>query len=149
MLNPDFRDMLSALSEEGAEFLVVGAYAMAAHGFPRATGDLDIWIRCSVENAGRVWQSLRRFGAPLLDLSWEDLQTPNVVFQIGLAPRRIDLLTSIAGVEFHEAWTRRREVEVQGQTIPVIGLADLIRNKRASGRPRDAADAVWLESRQE
>jgi hypothetical protein len=95
LLNPDFRDMLSALCEESAEFLLVGAYALAAHGLPRATGDMAIWIRRSDENAQRVWRALQRFGAPLARLTIEDLKTPDLVFQIGVAPRRINILTSI------------------------------------------------------
>ncbi len=146
MLNPDFRDMLSALSAEGAEFLVVGAYAMAAHGFPRATGDIDIWIRRSDENAERVWRALRRFKAPMRNLSVDDLKTVDTVFQIGVAPRRIDLLTSIDGVAFEEAWPRRKEVTIAGQPFAVVGREDLLRNKTASGRPKDQADALWLQS---
>ena len=96
-MNPDFRDMLSALCDEGAEFLLVGAYAMAAHGCPRATGDIDIWIRPSDDNAQRVWRALKRFKAPVRNLTIDDLKTPEIVFQIGVAPRRIDLLTSIDG----------------------------------------------------
>lgn len=145
MLNPDYRDMLSALSEEGAEFLVVGALALAAHGLPRATGDIDIWVRASQANAERVWRALRRFGAPTRDLAPEDLAAPDVVFQIGVAPRRIDLLTSIDGVTFDEAWPERMIVELEGLFLPVIGRAQLIRNKRASGRPKDLADLSWLE----
>ena len=141
--------MLSALCDEGVEFLVVGAYAMAAHGFPRATGDIDIWIRCSKENAERVWRALNRFGAPLLDLKVCDLQTPGTVFQIGIAPCRVDLLTSIDGVEFDEAWPDRTEVEVEGLKIPIIGRAHLLQNKKASGRPRDLADIVWLEGKKD
>jgi hypothetical protein len=146
LLNPDFRDMLSILSEEGVEFLVVGAYAMAAHGLPRATGDMDIWVRCSEENAQRVWRALKRFGAPLLNLMLEDLKTPDIVFQIGVAPNRIDVLTSIAGVSFDDAWPCRKEAEVHGQTVAVIGRDHLLQNKRAAGRPKDLADAAWLES---
>ncbi len=94
MLNPDFRDMLSALCDENVEFLLIGAYALAAHGLPRATGDMDIWIRCSDENATRVLQALQRFGAPLFDLTVDNLQAADTVFQIGMVPRRIDILTS-------------------------------------------------------
>ena len=93
MLNPDFRDMLSALSAKDADFLLVGAYAMAVHGYPRATGDMDIWIRRSDENAERVWQALKQFKAPMRNLTVEDLKTPDVVFQIGVAhapDRRLD-----------------------------------------------------------
>jgi hypothetical protein len=145
LLNPDFRDMLSALSAEGAEFLLVGAYALAAHGLPRATGDMDIWIRRSEDNAWRVWRALQRFGAPLAELSVGDLQVPNLVFQIGVAPRRIDILTSIDGVEFDEAWPDRKVVAVEGLSFAAIGRSHLIQNKRSVGRPQDLADVVWLE----
>jgi hypothetical protein len=137
--------MLSALNAEEVEFLLVGAYALAAHGFPRATGDMDIWIRCSHENAQRVWHALQRFGPPLSDLTLDDLKTPDTAFQIGVAPRRIDILTSIDGVEFAEAWPHRLLIEVEGQTFAVISRADLLRNKKASGWPKDLADAAWLE----
>lgn len=147
-MNPHFRDMLSALCAEGVEFLVVGAYALAAHGIPRATGDIDIWIRPTAENAQRVWRALKRFRAPLFDLTVEDLQTPEMVFQIGAAPQRIDILTSIDAVEFDEAWRNRKETEVAGQKLAVLGREDLIRNKRAIGRPKDLADVAWLESGQ-
>lgn len=148
MLNPDFRDMLSALSSEGAEFLLVGAYALAAHGLPRATGDMDIWIRRSEENVVRVRRALRRFGAPLTGLTKDDLKTPNLVFQIGVAPRRIDILTSIDAVQFDEAWSDRQIIEVEGLTISVLGRSHLIQNKRAVGRPQDLADVAWLERNQ-
>jgi hypothetical protein len=145
LLNPDFHDMLSLLCEESAEFLLVGAYALATHGLPRATGDMDIWIHPSRENAQRVWRALQRFGALLTGLTKNDLNTPNVVFQIGIAPRRIDILTSIDAVQFGEAWPDRKVVEIEGLTIGVIGRSHLIRNKRAVGRPQDLADVSWLE----
>jgi hypothetical protein len=148
LLNPDFRDMLSALSSGDAEFLLVGAYALAAHGLPRATGDMDIWIRRSEENAVRVWRALRRFGAPLTGLTKDDLKTPNLVLQIGVAPRRIDILTSIDAVQFDEAWSDRQIIEVEGLTISVLGRSHLIQNKRAVGRPQDLADVAWLERNQ-
>jgi hypothetical protein len=143
-MNQDFVEMLSALSEGGADFLLVGAHALAAHGRPRATGDLDIWVRPTHENASRVWAALLRFGAPLHEISLADLRTPGVVFQIGLVPNRIDLLTSISGVEFDDAWNNRITISVSGVTIPTIGREDLIRNKLAAGRPRDLADAAEL-----
>ena len=146
MLNPDFRDMLSALCEEKAEFLIVGAYALAAHGHPRATGDIDVWVRRSDDNAKRVWRALVRFGAPLADLKLEDLKTPDLIFQIGVEPRRIDIVTSIAGVEFDEAWPDRKDVEIEGLKIPVIGRLHLLKNKKAVGRPQDLADVAWLEA---
>jgi hypothetical protein len=145
-LNPDFLDMLSALSGQSAEFLLVGAYALAAYGYPRATGDMDVWIHPSRENAVKVWQALARFGAPLSDLSPSDLEKPDLVFQIGVAPRRIDILTSVTGLGFEEAWSGKTEIEVGGLRIPVLGKSQLIKNKRAVGRPKDLADAAWLES---
>lgn len=144
-MNRDFAEMLSALSETGAEFLVVGAYAMAAHGSPRATGDLDIWVRPTVENAQRVWAALESFGAPLSQLTQIDLQQAGNVFQIGVAPYRIDVLTRITGVEFEDAWRSHVQIELEGHLIPVIGKAELIRNKRMLGRLKDLGDVETLE----
>lgn len=144
-MNPDFRDMLCALSGEGAEYLLAGAYAVAVHGVPRATGDLDIWVRPTAENARRVRAALTRFGSPVGDLSERDLVTPGTVFQIGVAPNRIDVMTSIDGVAFDDAWAAGRIVRVAGLDVPVLSRADLIRNKRATGWPQDLADAARLE----
>jgi len=149
LLNPDFRDMLSALCEEKADFLIVGAYALAAHGHPRATGDIDIWIQASEENAKRVWRALMRFGCPLFDLKLDDLKTPDLIFQIGVEPRRIDIVTSITGVEFDEAWPDRKEIEIEGLKIAAIGRSHLLKNKKAVGRPQDLADVAWLEMNKE
>ena len=146
MLNSDFRDMLSILNEEHVEFLLVGAYAMAAHGMVRATGDIDIWIRRCEENTKRVWKALKRFGAPLRDLTVDDLNKPDIVFQVGVEPRRIDILTSIAGVTFDEAWANRKAIQVDNLHVSVIGRAQLLQNKKATGRPKDLADVIWLES---
>jgi hypothetical protein len=145
LLNPDFRDMLSALSAAEADYLVVGAYALAAHGYPRATGDIDLWVRPTTENSARVWKALAAFGAPTSRMTVEDFSAPDIVYQIGTAPRRIDILTSISGVEFEQAWEDRISVELDGLTVPVIGREHLLANKRASGRPRDLADAETLD----
>jgi len=123
----------------------VGAHALAVHGRPRATGHLDLWIRATPENAARVWRALAHFGAPLEQFSEEDLTEPEVVFQIGVSPNRIDLLTSVTDLVFEKAWTQRVTVEVQSLSVPVLGREDLIRNKRAVGRPRDLADVGELE----
>lgn len=144
-MNRDWLEMLDALSGAGAEFLIVGAHALAVHGRPRATGDLDIWIRPTSENAERVWRALVTFEAPLDELQLSDLSTEGLVFQIGLAPRRIDLLTSITGVDFESAWRNRVETQLEGRPLHVLGREDLIANKRAVGRLRDLADIEDLE----
>lgn len=148
-MNRDFFDMLSALSAEGADYLIVGAYALAAHGLPRATGDLDIWVRPTSENAERVLRALRSFGAPLSDSTRDDLLRTDTVFQIGVVPSRIDLLTGVSGVTFEDAWASRGAVTLEGLLVPVIGAEELLRNKEASGRPQDLADAAWLRSRKQ
>jgi len=137
--------MLSGLSDSGVEFLLVGAYAMAAHGHPRATGDLDIWVRANPDNAVKVLVALSRFGAPLHDLTIEDLSRPGIIFQIGVEPSRIDILTEISGVIFSDAWERKMSIEMNGCSMNVIGLEDLIKNKRAAGRGKDIADLETLE----
>jgi hypothetical protein len=146
MLNRDFSDILSSFGAERVEYLVVGAYAVAAHGLPRATGDLDLWINPTAENARRVHRALGRFGAPLEQLTEQDLTAPDMVLQIGLPPRRIDVLTSIDGVEFAEAWLARFDLVLENLPVPILGRDHLIRNKRAVGRPQDLADAARLEA---
>lgn len=143
-MNRDFVEMLSALSAAGARFLVVGAHALAAHGTPRATGDLDVWIQATPDNAERVIEALNAFGAPLLDLTVDDLAQPDTVFQIGLPPARIDILSGISGVDFNDAWPRRVEVTIGDLHVGVIGRADFIANKRATGRTKDLLDIELL-----
>jgi len=126
--------------------MLVGAYAVAAHGVPRATGDIDLWIRNSSENAERVWRALKKFGAPLSDLTKDDLISPDTVIQLGVTPRRIDILTQITGVGFAEAEPERLIVSIEGIEVPVIGRTHLIQNKRAVGRPQDEADVARLEA---
>ena len=145
MLNEDYRDMLQALSDEKVKFLLVGAYALAAHGYPRATMDIDIWVMPSPENADAVLRALRHFGAPLHSLTKDDLAKEGTVFQIGVAPRRIDIITAASGLRFDEAFAHATPVEIEGITVHIPSVADLIRNKRASGRTRDLADAEALE----
>jgi hypothetical protein len=148
-VNEDYRDILLALSRHSARFLVVGAHALAAHGYPRSTVDLDIWIEATPENAQRVWRALADFGAPLTDLGIRetDLTRPDVVAQFGLPPNRIDLLTAVSGLTFNGAWPNRLEAEVEGVRVPILGRADLIVNKRASGRDKDRADINGLEGK--
>lgn len=145
-MNDDFVDLLRALCAADARFMIVGAYALAVHGHPRATGDLDIWIDATAENAGRVIEALREFGAPLTDVGSDDFARPSLVYQIGLAPRRIDIMTDLTGLTFEEAWPERVERTIGGQTVSVIGRAAYLKNKRATGRPQDLADIARLDS---
>ena len=146
-LNEDFVDMLHALDSEGAEFIVVGAHALAALGFARATGDIDIFVRPTPDNAARVFAALRAFGAPLAahGVTREDFVRPDNVYQIGLPPRRIDILTAISGVTFEDAWSSRLQVELGGIAVSTLGRGAMIRNKRAAARPKDLIDADVLE----
>ena len=145
MLNSDYRDILSIFNAEKVEYLVIGAYALAAHGLPRATGDIDLWINRDERNARRVWRALEKFGAPLSDLTEDDLSSPGMVYQIGVAPNRIDILTSIDAVEYGDAWSQRIEVVIEGLPICIISRDHLIANKKAVGRPQDLADIDRLE----
>lgn len=145
-LNEDFRDLLVLLADTGVEFVVVGAYALALHGAPRASGDIDLFVHPTPSNAERLFRALARFGAPLqaAGVTAADLAQPGAVYQIGLPPRRIDLLTEISGVSFDEAWASRVATEVEGRTVPFIGRDALLKNKQAAGRPKDLADIARL-----
>ncbi|MFZ5439720.1 MAG: hypothetical protein ACOZQL_06910 [Myxococcota bacterium] len=144
-MNPDFVDLLRVLSDERAEFLVVGGYAVAFHTEPRYTKDLDVWVRPSRTNARRVLKALKRFGAPLANLRERDLTTPGIIFQIGVEPNRIDLLTEMDGVEFDEAWARRVSGPFGDLKVPWLSAKDLAANKRKVGRPQDLLDLEKLK----
>ena len=143
-VNPDFRDLFAALNAAQAEFLIIGGYALAVHGAPRFTKDLDVWVNANPDNAQKVWNALDEFGAPFLDLTLQDLSVPGIVFQMGLPPNRIDIITVIDGVEFQEAWEHRVPSAYGDQPVMVIGIDELIRNKEATGRPQDRLDAQTL-----
>ncbi len=147
-INDDFADMLRALVEAGVEFVVVGAHALAAHGLPRATGDIDLFVRPTDENARRVMLALAEFGAPIdaHGITAADFASPGTVYQIGLPPRRIDLLTEISGVSFEEAWASRMEATVAHLQLAFLGRDALIKNKVASGREKDLLDVRTLET---
>jgi len=145
MLNPDFKDMLSCLNDERAEYIIVGAYALAAHGHVRATGDIDIWIRSSADNATKVIRALKTFGAPTSNVSETDLLLPDLIPQIGVAPCRIDIITGIDGVAFDDAWPNKLAVTVDGVDIYVLSKSDLLKNKTAAGRDKDQGDVAWLK----
>ncbi|MFN0110885.1 MAG: nucleotidyltransferase [Blastocatellia bacterium] len=148
MLNPDFKDMLSCLNGEHVEFIVVGAYALAAHGHVRATGDIDIWVRNSADNAEKILRTLKNFGAPTASISEKDFLLPDLILQIGVAPCRIDIITGIDGVTFDEAWLNKLSVTVDGVGIYVLSKSDLLKNKTAAARDKDQGDIAWLKKNQ-
>jgi hypothetical protein len=139
-MNPDFVDLLRAFIAADVRFLIVGAYALALHGRPRATGDLDVWIEPTPQNAARVMNALASFGAPLADVSVDDFSREGVTYQIGVAPGRIDILTQLTGLSFAEAWPDRMRRPFGDVDVDFIGRAAFIRNKRATGRPKDLGD---------
>jgi hypothetical protein len=141
----DFSDLLSAFNAHGVEHIVVGAHALAAHGHVRATNDLDVWVRPSAENARRAVAALTAFGAPLRDLTERDLAEPGLIFQIGVPPIRIDIMTEIAGLTFDDAWRDRVPTRFGGEATAVLSLEHLLVNKRATGRLQDQADVERIE----
>jgi hypothetical protein len=144
-MNRDFLDLLRAFGAADVRFLIVGAYALAVHGRPRATGDLDVWVEPTPENAARIVQALGVFGAPLDDVTEADFAVPGVTYQIGLPPRRIDLLTELTGVTFAEAWPGHVRRPFGDVDVAFIGREHFIRNKRLTGRLKDLADLEGLE----
>lgn len=139
-ISSDFADLLRLLNDEGARYLVIGALAVSYHSQPRATADFDLWVDRSPENAVRVRRALASFGAPIEDLSLQDLTSDDLVYMIGAIPVRIDVLTDISGVTFEAAWPKRVAATFDGVDANVIGLDDLIDNKRAAGRDKDRLD---------
>ena len=145
MLNEDYKEILQNLLRNKTKFLVVGAYAMAMYGYPRATGDFDIWVEASEENSEKCYKSLLQFGAPAKDIVRDTFAKEDIIFQIGIAPRRIDVITSITGVQFKEAYKNRQIVKIEGLDIPFLSLKDLIKNKGATGRDKDKIDVKNLK----
>jgi hypothetical protein len=146
-MNQDFKDLLAEFNARQVEYLIVGAHALAAHGHVRATQDLDVWVRPDSENANRVIAALRAFGAPLHDLTVQDLSKPGLIFQIGVEPIRIDVLTVIDGVQFDEAWSERINSTFAGEPVAVLSREHLIKYKLAAARTQDLADVERLESK--
>ena len=144
MLNKDYKEMLQILLDNKVRFLVVGAYAMGAYGYPRATGDFDIWVEASLENSKIIYQSLLKFGAPISELTQTTFCEEGIIFQIGVAPRRIDIITKIDGVDFKKAYSDRQEVEIEDIKIPFLSKEDLIKNKESTGREKDKLDVKYL-----
>lgn len=143
-MNADFSDLFAAFNGAGVRYLVVGGYALAFHAEPRYTKDLDVWVEAGSENAVRVYAALGVFGAPLDQLTVDDLSRGDVVFQMGVPPNRIDIVTGIDGVTFAEAWPNRVESVYGEQRVALIGRGDLVRNKQAAARPQDLLDLSML-----
>jgi hypothetical protein len=145
-LNDDFRDVIALMVDEGVEFLIVGAFALAMHGAPRASGDIDFYVRPTHDNANRLFRALLAFGAPLdaHGVIADDFAREGAVYQIGLPPRRIDILTQISGLDFDEVWASRVEATIEGRVVHFIGRDALVKNKLAAGRPKDLADVARL-----
>ena len=144
-MNQDFVDLLRAFIDREVRFLIVGAYALGAHGRPRATGDLDVWVEPTPDNAARVMQALGDFGAPLDQITAQDFSRPGIVFQMGLPPRRIDVLTELTGVTFVDAWPSRLRGPFGPVAVDFLGRETFIKNKRATGRARDLGDVESLD----
>ena len=145
LVNQDFKDLFRILNEETVKYLVVGAYAVTFHSEPRYTKDLDIWISRDSANAKRVWAALSRFGAPLSDISMQDFTDPDMVYQIGIEPNRIDIIMEVCGSNFADAWKNRVTSSYSDEPIALLSLDDLILAKKAAGRPQDLLDVEQLE----
>ncbi|MFN0101588.1 MAG: nucleotidyltransferase [Bryobacteraceae bacterium] len=146
-LSKHLREFAELLNSNGVEFVIVGAYAVVWHGFPRYTADLDLLVRPTAANAAIIVEAIRQFGFGSLGISQDDLAHPNKVVQLGVEPYRIDLITSISGVSFDEAWAGKLAGDLDGVPVYFIGLDDLIRNKESAGRPKDLGDAGELRRR--
>ena len=144
MLSRDFREFIASLNENGVKYLVVGGYAVALHGYPRYTKDLDIWIKRSEDNAGRIIQALEDFGFGSLSLYPSDFLARDQIIQLGYPPNRIDILTTLKDLEFDECYESRVQIEIQGVELFFVDIENLKRNKRATGRSQDLADAENL-----
>ena len=143
-LQNDLREFIALLNSHAVEYLVVGGHAVAFHGHPRFTGDIDFLVRPTAENAGRVLDAIHDFGFGSLQLTTEDFTTPERIVQLGLPPNRIDILTSISGVAFDEAWNGRVPAKLDEEAVNFLGFDALIRNKKASDRDKDRSDVAKL-----
>ncbi len=147
MLNEDYKEMLQLLLEEQVDFMIIGAYALGVHGYPRATADIDIWVKPNDINSRKLYKALARFGAPLDKIKIDEFSMEGIIFQIGVIPRRIDIITKIDGVKYEEADEDKIIVKIEGLKIPVISLDKLIKNKMSTGREKDELDIKTLRKK--
>lgn len=147
MLNEDYKEILQIFIDNKIEFLVVGAYALGVYGWPRATGDIDLWVMASPQNSRNVYNALAQFGAPMEQINEKTFCEQGIIFQIGVAPRRIDVVTKVDGVDFQQAWAARQEFIIDGLKVPFISKQDLIKNKESTGREKDMLDAKQLRKK--
>jgi len=145
MLSLDFKEFIQSLNGNGVRYLVVGGYAVALHGYPRYTKDIDIWVELNPSNADKIMRTLDQFGFASLGLKAEDFLEPDTIIQLGYPPNRIDLLTTLTGVDFETCYSARIELDMEGLTVNFIDLENLKENKKASGRAQDLADLENLE----
>ena len=145
MLTQDFKEFIKSLNDNKVRYLVVGGYAVAYHGYPRYTKDIDIWIDIDPDNASRIVKALEQFGFASIGLTPEDFLETETIIQLGYPPNRIDLITSLSGVDFKDCYANRESVEMEGVVVDFIDLENLRRNKKSSGRAQDLADLENLE----
>ena len=147
MLNQDYKEMLQILQNQDVDFILVGAYALAAQGYPRSTLDIDIWVDPTKENSMKVFKALSEFGTPLEEIGPNSFEQKGIMFQIGVAPCRIDIITEISGdIDFQSARNRAKQVEIEDISLNILSTEDLIKNKEATGRPKDIEDANRLKN---
>ena len=148
MLNQDYKEMLQSLQKHDVDYILVGAYALAAQGYPRSTMDIDIWVNPNKGNSSNLYKALVDFGAPIEDINEDTFKEKGIIFQIGVAPCRIDIITEISGgIEFTEANTRSIKTKIAGVSLNILSVEDLIKNKEATGRPKDIEDAKILRNK--
>ena len=144
-MNADYIDMLKCLNKAGVDYILVGGWAVNMYGYIRATVDLDIWILADADNAKKVYSAVAEFGAPVSEMKPEEFAEYGMIFQIGVAPCRVDIISKISGVSYADAVTRSVPKSIDGIPVRIISLEDLIANKKASGRAKDLADVEVLE----
>ena len=144
-MNSDYTDMLKCLNKAGVDYMMVGGWAVNMYGYIRATVDLDIWILADSDNARKVYSAIAEFGAPVSEMKPEEFAEYGMIFQIGVAPCRVDIISKISGVRYADAVTRAVQKTIDGIPVRIISLEDLIANKKASGRAKDLADVEVLE----